>query len=414
MYIQRNIEEKIIKKYLKAPEITAIIGPRQSGKTTMIKHLLKGAKKKVMLSFDKQEDKQMFENYPDDFASNYIKKGSILFIDEFHHAKKGGQILKYLYDTYNKPKIIISGSSGIDLTVKAVKHLVGRIFIVNLYPFDFLEFLRAKDENIINLYSEYRKIIDSKFKEKSNSSIFRKIIHKKFLRYYEEYLLFGGYPRVVLEKDKEIKKQILANIYNTYFLREIKDILGLIDDYKLSNLIKALALQIGNLIDYDELGRVSGFDFKTLKKYLNFLEKTYICHLVRPFFKNKRIEIVKNPEIYFIDTGMRNFIVKDFRKLNERTDKGFLLENGLVSQFIKHGIEFNFWRDKNKKEIDFVLSFGDKKTIALESKSYLQNLNLPGLRTFRKLYPDVRMCWSCLDISKTLENKRQIFPVYLF
>ena len=89
----------------------------------------------------------------------------------------------------------------------------------------------------------------------------------------------------------------MQNIYNTYFLREVRDILGLIDDYKLQALLKALALQVGNLIEYEELGRLSGFSFPTLKKILNFLEKTYICQFVRPFYKNKRTEIVKNTSV---------------------------------------------------------------------------------------------------------------------
>lgn len=411
MYIERNIEKQLIKKYLKAPEIVAVVGPRQCGKTTMIKHLLEGVKNKTTLSFDNQEDKQMFEKEPDDFANKYIKKKGILFIDEFHYAKNGGKTLKYIFDTYDKPKIIISGSSVSDLTVQAIKYLVGRILVVNLYPFDFREFLKAKDSSMVKFYDKYRKKLD--FKKNIDLSIFDKVIHKKFTRYYEEYLLFGGYPRVVLEKDKEFKKEILKDIYNTYFLREVRDILGLIDDYKLGNLIKALALQICSLVDYDDLGQISGFNFKTLKKYLNFLEKTYICCLIRPFFKNKRVEIVKNPKVYFIDTGMRNSIVNDFRKLADRTDKGSLAENGLASQFLKQKINFNFWRDKNKNEIDFVLSFGDGKIAALESKSYLKNLSLTGIKTFQNLYPKVNFYWATLKVNKKIQDRNMILPSYL-
>ncbi|MBU4030853.1 ATP-binding protein [Patescibacteria group bacterium] len=408
MYIKRNIEKKFKKYFLNAPEIIAVVGPRQSGKTTLVKHLLESRKKKVMLSFDNQEDRQMFENNPDDFAGVYIKKGSVLFIDEFHYAKNGGKILKYIYDAYDHPKIIISGSSGIDLTIKAVKYLVGRVFIINLYPFDFREFLRSKDVSILKLYDKYKKSFN--FAEGQDLSIFGKEIYKKFLRYYEEYILFGGYPRVVLEKNKEVKKQILKDIYNTYFLREVKDILGLIDDYKLSNLIKALSLQVGNLIDYEELGQSSGFDFKTLKKYLNFLEKTYICRFMRPFFKNKRIEVVKNPKVYFIDMGMRNLIANDFRAVNERTDGGALLENGLASQFIKQEIDVNFWRDKNKNEIDFVLSLGNGKLVALESKLNLKKLSMKGIKTFQKLYPKSHFYWTTLSIGEKIPDKTNVIP----
>ena len=132
----------------------------------------------------------------------------------------------------------------------------------------------------MKLYNEYKnklKLDEEKFLEISAPA------HEKLLKYYEEYLVFGGYPRVVLEENTETKKEILKNIYNTYFLREVRDVLGLIDDYKLGVFIKGLALQTGNLIEYNELSNLTGYSYSSVKKYLNFLEKTYICKLVRPF-----------------------------------------------------------------------------------------------------------------------------------
>lgn len=411
MYIKRDIEIGF-EKYLKAPEIIAIIGPRQSGKTTFVKHILEKKKNITIVSFDGQTDRKLFEESPDDFATKNIKKNGILFIDEFHYAKDGGKILKYIFDTYDKPKIIISGSSGIDITVKAIKYLVGRILIFNLYPFNFQEFLRVKDKGALNLYSKYRQKFS--FKKSQGLSLAETETHKLLMKYFEEYLLFGGYPRVVLEKNIESKEKILQDIYSTYFLREVKDILGLIDDYKLSSLIKALSLQIGNLIEYNDLSRISGFSFSTLKKYLNFLEKTYICRFVRPFYKNKRIEIVKNPKVYFVDTGIRNIIINDFKKLKERTDKGSLLENGIVSQFIKQDVDFNFWRDKNKNEIDFVLNLKNRKTVAIESKTYLKETKLPGLSVFKELYPEIDFYWSFAETNEKVEKKGRVYPCYLY
>jgi len=409
MYIKRNLEETII-KYLSAPEIIAVVGARQSGKTTMINKLIKGLDDAVSVSFEDRNILKIFEKETDDFINIYIKGNKYLFIDEFQYAKNGGKILKYIFDT-QKTKIIISGSSAVDLTIQAVKYLVGRVLVFSLYPFDFQEFLSARDKDYLKAYKKYRK--QSGQFENVDIEI-GKSVHQKLLFYYEEYLLFGGYPRVVLENDHESKKEILRNIYNTYFLREVRDILGLIDDHKLDSLIKGLSLQIGNLIEYEELSRLSGYSYPSLKKYLNFLEKTYICQFTKPFYKNKRTEIVKNPKVYFFDTGLRNFIADDFRKLDERPDKGGLLENGLAQQFIKSDIKFNYWRDKKKNEIDFILSLGDGKTIALESKSYLKSGKIKPIETFKKKYPEVGICLSYQNIDKKITDKKGKYPVYLY
>lgn len=408
MYIKRNLEDTIL-QYLDSPEIIAVVGPRQSGKTTMIRYLLQGLEKAVAVSFDDQNLLALFERNTDDFIAAYIKGNKYLFIDEFQYAKEGGKILKYIFDS-QKIKIIISGSSAVDLTIKAVKYLVGRILIFNLYPFDFSEFLQAKDASYLKIYKEYKSKID--LSQKSLLEV-PEIVHQKFLQYYEEYLRFGGYPRAVIEEKIESKKEILRNIYNTYFLREVRDILGLIDDYKLSNLIKALALQIGNLIEYEELSRLSGFSYPALKKYLNFLEKTYICQYIRPFYKNKRTEIVKNPKVYFFDTGLRNSIMNDFRPLDQRTDAGSLLENGLAMQFIKSEKKFNFWRDKKKNELDFVVSLDNSKMVAIESKNYLKRVELPSIKVFKNAYPDIDVLFSYKDAAKDVLSEKGVYPIFL-
>ncbi len=412
MYIKRKLEGKIL-SFLNSPEIVAIVGPRQSGKTTLLTRLSGELKGTVFVSFEDQGVLKMFEKSTDDFINIYIKGNKFLFIDEFQYSKNGGKILKYIFDS-QKIKIIITGSSAIDLTVRAVKYLVGRVLIFHLYPFDFEEFLSVKDKNYLKLFKQYKK------QAVQWSGIGIKIgeeAHKKLSGYWEEFLLFGGYPRVVTENNYEHKKEILRNIYNTYFLREVRDILGLIDDYKLGNLIKGLALQIGSLIEYEELSRMSGFSYPSLKKYLNFLEKTFICVFARPFFKNKRTEIVKNPKVYFFDTGLRNAIADDFRKLDERTDKGALSENGLAAAFVKNEYKFNFWRDKKKNEIDFVLSLGGGKEIAVESKSYFKKNSAASAafeKVFQKKYPNIDIYFSYQNISQELSGEKRIYPAYLF
>ena len=409
MYIKRNLEDKII-KYLEMPEIIAVVGSRQCGKTTMLKQIMSSLTDAVSVSFDDQNILGLFENSPDDFIAAYVKGRKYLFIDEFQYAKHGGKILKYIFDT-QKIKIIISGSSVADLTIRAIKYLVGRVLVVNLYPFDFREFLSYKDIAYLKIYDECR----NKFSLSEEKPLEIGVpAREKLLKYYEEYLTFGGYPRVALEENIETKKELLKNIYNTYFLREVRDILGLIDDYKLGVFIKGLALQTGNLIEYNELSNLTGYSYSSVKKYLNFLEKTYICKLVRPFFKNKRTEIVKNPKVYFIDTGIRNTVINDFRGLGDRIDKGSLLENGLVTQFIKQGIDFNFWRDKKKNEVDFILSLGNGKISAIESKTSLRGAARKIPETFKKNYPEAKILFSYWNASKTETATAGEYPIYLF
>lgn len=409
MYIKRKLEATIL-RYLDSPEIIAVVGARQAGKTSMISRLMKKLDRAVSVSFDDREILTLFEKTPNDFIAAYVKGNKYLFIDEFQYAKEGGKILKYIFDKH-KIKIILSGSSAVDLTIRATKYLVGRIIVFNLYPFDFEEFLRAKDESNLKIYLKYQK---KAALTRKTSLKMPEIIHRKLGQLYEEYLRFGGYPRVVLENSLEAKKELLKNIYNTYFLREVKDTLGLIDDYKLSNLIKGLALQIGNLVEYAELSRLSGYSFLALKKYLNFLEKTYVCRFIRPFFKNKRTEIVKNPKVYFIDSGLRNCVIDDFRKQGVRIDSGGLLENGLAEQFIKKDLSFNFWRDKKKNELDFVVSLGEGRIVAIESKNYLKSKEINSAKVFKKNYPEIEVYFSYRDINSKLRETAGCYPVYLF
>jgi len=330
-YISRKLEKEI-NKYIDGPEIIAVVGPRQCGKTTMLRHIAERLDKSIFLSFEDQEVLETFETNIKQFAELYINKYKYVFIDEFQYSRIGGKQLKFLYDLHHT-KIFISGSSAIDLTINAVKYLVGRVLIMNLYPLDFIEFLGYKNKK----YQEY--IINSQSQLFESKTIkINEGWHKELLSLYEEYIVFGGYPRIVLETDNQAKIKKLKDIYNTYFLRDVKDFLGLTSNYKLSKLIKLLALQMGKTVDYNQLATQTGFSHVSVKKYLNFLEQTFICNLITPYYTNKISEIVKNPRVYFLDTGLRNHIAGDFNAIEERSDSGFFLENAIFQQIIKRGL----------------------------------------------------------------------------
>jgi len=357
MYIERELEGEI-NKYLTKKEIIAIIGPRQCGKTTLMKHIFKKLKKAIFIDFEDREKLELFAEDIDSFIELYVKGYDYLFIDEFQYAKNGGKNLKYIYDN-NKTKIIISGSSATELSIQSIKYLVGRIFVFNLFPLSFLEYLNYKNKKLYSLCLKKR---------------ISEPIEKKLNKIYEEFLIYGGYPRVVLSETNEEKETVLKNIYNTYFLKEIKEILNLTTDYKLSKLIHALSLQIGGIINYHKLSGITDFDYKALLNHLNILEKTFICKLIKPFYSNKRLELTKAPKIYFIDSGLANSISKNFKRVKERADKGKLNENFIASELIKKEIELKYWRTKSKAEVDFVLE--KPEITAVEVKSYKTGMRI--------------------------------------
>lgn len=379
MYIQRKLESTIL-EYLDKPEILAVVGPRQAGKTTLLKGIQERLKNSVFLSFEDRDDLVLFDEDVKGFAKKYFHFRYI-FIDEFQYSKNGGKRLKYLFDTYPGIKIIISGSSAIDLTIHAIKYLVGRVFVFHLYQLDFDEYVSFKDKKVYEVYEKSKKSFDvyrGIFGDITSDSE----VEDQLQKFLKEFILWGGYPRVAISSSDEEKKVVLKNIYNTYFLRDIRDVLGLSDDFRLSKLIKFLAIQIGQLVSYGNLGVQADYDYLTLKKYLNVLDKTFICQSVRPYFTNKQKELSKNPKIYFFDTGLRNWALENFSDMDVREDRGFLYENFIFNQLLKRGVSCNYWRTKMKMEVDFIAEVNGQK-IPIESKCKLGSKGVSrSLRSF--------------------------------
>ena len=355
MYINRTLE-KTLKRHMDKKEILAVVGPRQSGKTTLLKHIFKDLKRAVFLDFEDRQILELFDLDIKSFVDLYVKNYDYLFIDEFQYAKDGGKQLKYIYDA-QKIKIVISGSSVSGLSIHSIKYLVGRVFVFTLHPFSFEEYLAHKEPELYeNIY----------LKRKLSRPIIDRI-----LPYFNEFCVYGGYPRVIASDNSQDKEIVLKNIYNTYFLKEIKEILNLKDDHKLSKLINALALQIGNIINYNELSDLTGFHHKELLDHLNILEKTFISIRSQPFYTNKRTELVKAPKIFFVDNGFRNVVIKDFQPIANRQDKPFLYENFIASEIMKAGFDVKYWRTKSRAEVDFVIE-KNEKPIPVEVKSELK------------------------------------------
>jgi predicted AAA+ superfamily ATPase len=353
MYIKRDLEGKI-KKYLSSPEIIAVVGARQTGKTTLLKHIQQDMEKSQFITFEDVQIRALFDNDIKAFIGLYVNPYKYIFIDEFQYAKDGGRSLKLIYDTVKEKKIFISGSSVLDLTVRTVKFLTGRIFSFTLYPLTFQEYLSYKDRDLYDYLSQ-----------KSKGKKLNDVLIERFHSDLEDLIIYGGYPRVVISKDDEERQEVLRNILNIYLLKDIRDILGLTDDYKVLTMIKALALQTGNMVSYQELSTITQQALPFIKKNLNLLEKTFIIQLLKPYFTNKRVELVKNPKVYFYDTGLRNAVIGDYRRLNLRQDRGILYENFIFTELAKKNLSLKYWRTKSKAEVDFIV--GDRTPVEVKS-----------------------------------------------
>jgi len=359
--IKRDLFEEI-KNHLSAKEISLIIGPRQVGKTTLMlllkEYLEKKGEKTLFLNLDVEADKQYFvsqEALIRKINLEFGKDKGYVFIDEIQRKENAGLFLKGIYDLNLPYKFIVSGSGSLDLKEKIHESLVGRKRMFELYPISFKEF--------VNFKTNYRY-------EESLEEFFE-VEKVKTESLLNEYLNFGGYPRVVLEEKLSEKVRIIDEIYRSYLDKDISYLIKSerVDVY--SSLIKLLAGQIGRLINYSELSSTLGIALQTLKNYLWYAEKTFIIHRLTPYFRNVRKEITKSPVIYFYDLGLRNYALGLFGKVEFSPDIGFLFQN-FVFNIIKEKFRFtgasvHFWRTKDKAEVDFVINFG-KEIIPIEAK----------------------------------------------
>ncbi len=363
---------KDIESFLKRKEFIAIIGPRQSGKTTFLEILKAYLTKELKIKGDliqsiTFEDRRLlvqFEQDPIAFIHSYIPQKSFhtfyLMIDEFQYAISGGQKLKLIYDTVKNVKIFITGSSSLDIKAQVGKFMVGRILTFHLYPFNFGEFLRVHNQRLARVYGQNNDHVikwlfkGTPFRTKREIDIFS----EEIVKLYEQFCIWGGYPAVALSKDKDERKKILSDIYNNYILKDIKTLLELATENNLYLLSQYLATQIGNIAIYQNLGQAAGLDHRNLKKHLNILKETFICQEVKPFFKNRQKELSKNPKIFFNDMGFRNNLIENMNSLDKRTDAGAIIENAVfirLNELCGRIEKINFWRTKAGAEVDFIL-----------------------------------------------------------
>lgn len=334
MYVERSITRRF-HTASRTSSIVAIVGPRQSGKTTFLKAQAKGAA--TYLLFDDPDVRELFDEDIKKFESQYALGGAPTILDEVQYGKGAGSKLKYLADTGKK--LWITSSSQTLLGKEVLGWLVGRVAILTLYPFSLAEFMSAK-------------------RQKQTTA-------KITARLMDEHMRYGGYPKIVLEEEKENKEDMLRDLYETMVLKDVARTFGIEDVGAIERVAVYLSHSVGNVLVYNNICAELGLSFQSVKKYLDAMEKSYIVERIAPFYRNKLKEVTKQPKVYFFDTGMRNVIANEF--MASRETKGALFENYVFTELIKAGASVRFWQSKSKAEVDFVVQKGDE-IIPIECK----------------------------------------------
>lgn len=373
MLVNRAIQIAF-ERVLKAYNIVALVGARQAGKTTFLKQQIKQANASYVL-FDDPDARTLFEADVKKFEKQFMEGYDVSILDEVQYCKDAGSKLKYLADSGRK--IWITASSEIILGKEILSFLVGRVSILRLYPFSFEEFLEAKNQ-----------------KESTQAILERNLW---------EHIIYGGYPKVVLTDDTETKKIILKDIYDTMILKDIAQTFSIEDIQSLERFTKFLAINIGSLVSYDIISSHLSLSFQTVKKYFDAMEKSYLIIRVQPFYSNQAKELTKQPRIYFVDTGLRNAVIKNFNQ----EPNGELFENYVLCELVKNGFFPKYWRTKTKAEVDFVVEH-DNEIIPIEVKLKADPRKIKrSLRSFIELYNPKKalvVSYKPVNAQKKLEN----------
>ena len=350
--IKRHIFKEI-KEHLKKKEITLLIGPRQAGKTSLMKALMRDAEEKqtktLFLSLDIDENKPYLENQMrlvEKIKLHMGTSGGIVFLDEIQRKKDAGLFLKGLYDMDLPYKFVVSGSGSLELKEQIHESLVGRKRVFEVTTLSFVEFVHYK-----TAYAYEEKLED-----------FIRTESEKTQALLKEYVTYGGYPRVVASSTIQEKTAEIAEIYQSYLEKYIKDLLHLDKSDALTRLLKIIASQIGGMVNFSEIASTVGISEKTVKKYVWYLEKTFILYRLSPFFTNVRKEVSKSPVFYFHDIGLRNYMLGLFTDFSAVETQGHVFEN-FVYKLLLHRIrhsssKIHYWRSRDDAEVDFILSSG--------------------------------------------------------
>lgn len=324
--IQKHIENRLFKG-----KVILIFGPRQSGKSTLVESILRN-KEHLYLNGDDADVREILTNTTATKLKAVVGNQKILFIDEAQRIPNIGLTLKLFTDQIKDVQVIATGSSAFELSSQVNEPLTGRKYEYMLYPLSFGELVSKNG------------LIDEK----------RSLTHR---------MVYGYYPEIVSKPGEEI--ELIKLLAGSYLYKDLLMLEQVKKPLILEKLLKALALQVGSEISYNEIAQTINSDAKTVDKYIDLLEKTYVIFRLPAFSRNVRNEIKKGKKVYFYDCGIRNAIINNFKPLHSRTDTGALWENYLMAERIKslryHNLDVDqyFWRTTQQQEIDLIEDDGE-------------------------------------------------------
>ncbi len=371
-----------LKKHLDKKQISLVIGARQTGKTTLLHQLQKYINSELHLPnyFLSLEDPLILDTldqHPDKLLQVLppldLNRRTIIFIDEIQYLKNPSNFLKYHYDKYQSSiKFVVSGSSSFYIDEKFKDSMAGRKRIFKLLTLSMEEFLLFKNrEELIPLI---------------NAGELPTIYVNELNTLLDQYMVYGGYPDVVVETDVEEKKEILREIANSYVKKDaIESGLKNLDAYL--TVLKIIAQRIGGQFNSNEIAGNFGFSHLTIKSYLGLMKKSFHVTTICPFFTNLSKELKKMPKAYFNDLGLRNFFINNFQPLVLRVNKGGIFENFVFRRFLdKYDTDdIKYWRSQKKQEVDFII----QNNKAFEAKFSETKFSLKKYQFFIEKYPKI-------------------------
>lgn len=361
--IERDLKAVLDSKIGKG-KVLLLIGPRQVGKTTLLKNILTSISSEKKVQFwncDESDVRQFLSEANSAKLKSFVGNSDFIVIDEAQRVKDIGLTIKLLHDSFPNVQLAVTGSSSLDLSNSINEPLTGRKFEYNLFPFSTNELV-----NHTSMLEE--------------------------MRLLKNRLVYGFYPDVVNNPGEE--KEILTNIVNSYLYKDVFEFQDIRKSSVIEKLVQALALQVGSEVSFNELGNLLGIDTVTVQRYVDLLEKAYVIFHIRSFSRNVRNELKKSIKIYFYDNGVRNSVISNFSPVELRSDIGALWENFLISERIKNNAYHNkhakyyFWRTTQKQEIDFIEEV-DQNLFAYEFKYNPKKVNSKCPVTFSNNYPNV-------------------------
>lgn len=390
-------------KYLDHKNALVITGMRQVGKTTLMKQVYDEVSfPKLWFDFDNPLDMLHFENIDYDAIYKSLLKESgaekgrlFVFIDEIQNLPEITRIIKYLIDHY-KVKFIVTGSSNYYLKNLFPESLSGRKFLFILPTMSFREFLFFKDQEQ-DCEQEHEQEQDQKKEIQGKLKEYSLLEFKKYENDYADYMEYGGFPEVVTTTDIKIKKEVLRNIFASFFEKDIRLLSDIKDIRELRDLILLLVPRTGNMLDITKLSSESGINRVKLYDYLEFLQGVFFIKLIPKFSASIDRSVAGGKKVYFADNGLLNVI--------GRVNDGQLFENSVANQLSLYG-ELSFYNKRNTAEIDFILN----KKIAFEVKSKAVEKDLCKLEDICSRIGIEKNYLISLNYAKT---ERTIFPMFL-